>query len=979
MSGISRRNFLKLLGLAGTGTIGCTSQDTGVRLPYTIPPESIIPGKPSWFATTCRECPAGCGMHAKNRDGRVIKLEGNPENPIGQGALCPRGQASLTRLYDPDRIQRPLRKTPSGFVSMTWPEAEEIIAGVLRKGVQKREPGRLVFMTELITGPLRDLVEQWVSLAPGGRHVLFEPLMYEPLENANRTVFGREGIPTYRIDQADFLISFNAGFLETWLSNVEYARQFSLFHEPKEGRKNFFVFVGPRHSITAANADRHILVKPGDEYLVGIGILLALMEQKEAYPQEGALKGLLKGYSIPAVAGRTGVAEKSIRAIAHRFSEAGRPLALAEGLTFFSTLGAEAAVAANALNSWNPATKELIEWNRESAQGHLAHPGALKEMFARMASGGTDVFLIHDANPLFTLPASWNVREAVERVSTVISFSSFMDETTAMADFIFPTHTPLESWGEFSPKQGITGLIQPVMGNLYDTQALGDLLIRSGKEISGKNRFPGKDFRHLLLLSWEQRWKDSGSADPFPLFWAKSLQRGGMYIEKGSEKAKSPERTSETFSFPPPENGEGGKEELRLVAYPTIQFYDGRMANSPWIQELPDPVTQVTWSGWVEIHPETASALSIAKGDLLEIRSDYGVMRVPALPIPTVGPGTIAIPLGQGHVSYGRFTEGLPGNPTILFPLETEEGAGALPLFVRLRKTGEHFPIANTDGSFYEHGRHILETTTLEKHREDLSSGKKPKITMPLPSGWDGKRDVYPAHVHPDYRWAMVVDLDRCIGCGACVTACYAENNVAFVGREQILKGREMSWIRVQRYFGKDDHRVHWLVMLCQHCDSAPCEAVCPIYAPHHSIDGLNNQIYNRCFGTRFCSQNDPYKVRRFNWFTWERPWPLDLQLNPDVTVRQKGVMEKCSFCIQRIAEAKSRARENDRPVKDGDFTTACAQTCPTNALVFGNLIDPESRVSKLIHNPRAYQVLHHLNTKPAVIYLKRIEQELEV
>ncbi|RJR34341.1 MAG: 4Fe-4S dicluster domain-containing protein [Desulfobacteraceae bacterium] len=973
MTGFTRRTFLKLLGLAGTGTIGCTSQDMGVRLPYTIPPESIIPGKPFWFATTCRECPAGCGMLAKNRDGRIIKVEGNPQSPVNQGALCPRGQASITRLYDPDRIQRPLRKTANGFVPMSWPEAEKVLTGELRKVIEKREPGRLVFITDLITGPLRELVGQWVSLAEGS-HVIFEPFIYEPLKKANRIVFGREGIPTYRIDRADFLISFNAGFLETWLSNVQYARRFALFHEPRKGMKNPFVFVGPRHSITAANADYHVLVNPGDEHLVAIGILLALLEGGR-YSRAGMLNEVLKDYSVAGIVEQTGVAEETIRAVAIRFSEAKRPLALAEGLTSFSAFGAEAAVAANLLNSLNPGTEGLIQWDRESTQGHLAQPNTLKEMFRRMGSGGADLLLIHNANPLFTLPPSWNVGDALNRVPTRISFSPFPDETSAAADFIFPTHTPLESWGEFSPERGITGLMQPVMGNLYDTRDLGDALIRTGKEVSGKEGFPWKDFHHLLLLSWERRWKDSGSDRPFPLFWAEALRRGGFYAEPRAEKGEYGKRSPERFSFLSSGKRNSANGDLRCIAYPTIQFYDGRMANSPWIQELPDSITQVTWGGWVEIHPETAKGLNIAKGDLLEIRSDYGIMTAPALPIPTVGVGTVAIPLGQGHVSYGRFSAGLPANPAVLFPLETEEGKATLPLFVNVRKAGERFPIANTDGSFYEHGRHIVETTTIEKYLEDLSSDKKPKITMPLPSGWDRKRDVYDVHLHSTYRWAMVVDLDRCIGCGACVTACYAENNVAFVGREQMLKGREMSWIRVQRYFDSKRHRARWLVMLCQHCDAAPCESVCPIYAPHHSMDGLNNQIYNRCFGTRFCSQNDPYKVRRFNWYTWERPWPLDLQLNPDVTVRQKGVMEKCSFCIQRITEAKMHAREEDRPVKDGDFTTACAQTCPTNALIFGNLIDPESRVSRLIHNPRAYQVLHHLNTKPAVIYLKRIEQ----
>ncbi|MGA7878656.1 MAG: 4Fe-4S dicluster domain-containing protein, partial [Desulfoferrobacter sp.] len=384
--------------------------------------------------------------------------------------------------------------------------------------------------------------------------------------------------------------------------------------------------------------------------------------------------------------------------------------------------------------------------------------------------------------------------------------------------------------------------------------------------------------------------------------------------------------------------------------------------------------------GWIEIHPQTAEKLDIQKGDLLEIRSPFGALRVPAIPILTVPPNTLAMPIGQGHTHYGRYADNLPANPMELFPPDIDPLSSSIrgPSFrVTVNKLSGEFAIAHTDGSFFQHGREIARQISYADFQRAVASGHKPEIDYPLPIGYEPGKDFYPAHTHKDYRWAMAVDLDRCIGCGACVVACYAENNVAIVGREQMLNGREMSWIRVQRYFDEDKSIARWLVMLCQHCDSAPCESVCPIFAPQHSVEGLNNQVYNRCFGTRFCSQNDPYKVRRFNWFTFTRPYPLDIQLNPDVTVRQKGVMEKCSFCVQRIVEAKIRTRKQGRKVKDGDFTTACAQTCPTNALIFGSLKDPDSRVSQLINDPRAYQVFRHLNTKPAVIYLKRVTVEV--
>ena len=840
MTEISRRNFLKLVGLASASTaLGC-SDPTRLRIPYINSPGSVIPGEASWFATTCRECPAGCGMLAKNRDTHVIKVEGNPEHPINQGKLCPRGQASLTRLYDPDRIKRPMRKMPNGeFAAVSWSEAEGILATEIEKTAGKSE--RLVFMTELVTGVLRGLSEHWAA-SLGGSHVLFEPFIYEPLKEANLHVFGRDRIPTYRIDEADFLISFNAGFLETWLSNVEYARRFLAFREPRRDGKsgNEFVFVGPRQSMTAVNADYRIRTAPGDEVLVAIGIFLALMDTGRPSGSQSldkpGLRRLLGRHSLQDIALRTGVSEADLRAVARRFANSKKPLALAQGLTWFSPAGREEAMAANLLNTWSGGTEPLIDWEQDSAQQEVMDAAGLKNLFERMRSGGVDLFVFHNANPAFSLPLSWDVRGALKSVKTVISFSSYMDETTALADFILPAHTPLESWGEYSPKSGVTGILQPVMGNVFDTRPLGDILIRSGRKVGGEKTFPWKDFQALLLLSWNSQWKESGSAEPWEYFWAGILQKGGRFTEKAREKGSQSQEPSQTErasqeQTPPPAPAEERRqgERLAMVVYPTVQFYDGRMADSPWIQELPDPITQVTWGGWAEIHPDTAKRLQLEKGDLLEVRSDHGTIRVPALPMPSVNPGTVAVPLGQGHSEYGRFAKGLPGNPMALFPPEPD---GGTPLQVSLRKTGERFAVANTDGSLYEHGRHIIETTTLEKFTKDLSSRRKPDITMPLPSGWDRKQDMYDAHVHNDYRWCMVVDLDRCTGCGACVVACYAENNVAFVGRERILQGREMSWIRVQRYFGKDDHHAHWLVMLCQHCDAAPCESVCPIYAP---------------------------------------------------------------------------------------------------------------------------------------------------
>jgi molybdopterin-containing oxidoreductase family iron-sulfur binding subunit len=426
--------------------------------------------------------------------------------------------------------------------------------------------------------------------------------------------------------------------------------------------------------------------------------------------------------------------------------------------------------------------------------------------------------------------------------------------------------------------------------------------------------------------------------------------------------------------------------DLVFTAIPSIRFFDGRGANKPWLCEIPDPLSRIAWQTPVIIHPETAKQKGVAQQDIIQIQSEFGKLEAPVYISETVAPLAMVMPIGQGHTSYGRYAQAAGLNPVILLSAKADPfsgGSSYTAYKVSIQKTGLTMELAHTDGSRTQHDR----TFALSVGIDDLKKGrstKKPGLTMedfpltlPLPEGYDPKRDFYPPHDHENYRWGMVVDLDRCIGCGACAASCYAENNIGIVGVDRVLEGREMAWLSIERYHepGRME-KVAFLPMLCQHCDNAPCESVCPVYAPHHSKEGLNNQIYNRCIGTRYCVQNCPYKVRRFNWFDWLRPEPSNLQLNPDVTVRSKGVMEKCSFCIQRIKTARSVAKNEKRTIRDGEVQPACVQTCPTEALVFGNLMDKSSRVRKLADDPRAYQALGYLNTKPAVIYLKKVLAE---
>jgi molybdopterin-containing oxidoreductase family iron-sulfur binding subunit len=391
------------------------------------------------------------------------------------------------------------------------------------------------------------------------------------------------------------------------------------------------------------------------------------------------------------------------------------------------------------------------------------------------------------------------------------------------------------------------------------------------------------------------------------------------------------------------------------------------MANRPWLQELPDALTEIVWDSWLEIHPVDAKRLRVKTGDLLRMESSFGHVELPARLSRGVRPGTVAVPVGQGHSEFGRYADGRGANPIPLLSPEPEAISGGLPWIstrVLLTQTGRHHPLVSTEGSDRPHDREIIQTISLAQ----LQSGRHPKAHPHL-------LQLYPEHPHPEHRWGMAIDLNACIGCNACVTACYAENNIPVMGKEQVARGREMSWITIQRVNVGGSHKPndHFIPMLCQHCDYAPCEPVCPVYATYHNPGGLNVQVYNRCVGTRYCSNNCPYKVRRFNWFTAEWPEPLHLQLNPDVTVRTMGVMEKCTFCVQRIQTGKLTAKAEKRPVRDGEITPACAQTCPSRAIIFGDLNDAESEVSKLSRNARRYRVLEDLNTQPAITYLKKI------
>ncbi len=964
----NRRDFLKLMGATGAtaAMVGCSAEPPERLVPYLIHPEEVIPGKATWYATVCRECPAGCGMLAKTIEGRAVKVEGNPDHPSNQGRLCARGQASLQGLYNPDRIRQPLSKGAEGRWNPTsWEEGEKRLVAKLAD--LKGRGDRVVFLTPLLTGSSDRLIKEWLRALGGGKHMRYEAISHTPLREANRLTFGIEAIPFYDLEQAELILSFGADFLETWLTPVEHARQFASMRAYRQGRMGRFVYIGPRLSLTGANADEWIAVRPGTEGFLALGMIHVIFAEVLSEPLPGqekeSLRKLVESFTPPSVAEQVGISAAKIRVLARAFARSRPSLALVDGKASNAT---GTCTAVNLLNYVVGNVGRTVHFGPTALAGKVATYQEMRNLTEAMEAGEVGLLLLSGVNPVFTLPEGDRFKRALEKVPLVVGFASFLDETADAAHLILPDHTFLESWDDYELWEGIRGLQQPVMQPLYDTRNPGDVLLSTAKQIGLDNAFPWKNFQAYLKEQWKERHQQLNPPEEFEDFWVGTLRRGGLFQPATPRPVQLNPEVFQHRIDPPKLAGD--KNGPTLILYPSPALYDGRMANRPWLQELPDALTQIVWDNWLETHPDYAKSLGLREGDVVRVRTPSGEVELPVHISGGVLPGTVAVPVGQGHTAFGRYAENQGANPIPLLPAEPEVLSGGLPWIatrVRLLPTGQRYTLAGVAGSDKPHGREILQTIPLR----DLQSGRheeeKPHL---LP--------IYPEHSHPQHRWGMVIDLNACIGCGACVTACSAENNTPVVGKKEVARGREMSWIRIERVDQGEPHQPEhaFLPMLCQQCDSAPCEPVCPVYATYHNPSGLNVQVYNRCIGTRYCSNNCPYKVRRFNWFEAEWPEPLHLQLNPDVTVRSVGVMEKCTFCVQRIRAGELSAKAEGRPIRDGEIVPACAQTCPTRAIVFGDLKDSESEVSKLAEDPRRYRVLENLNTQPAITYLKKIK-----
>ncbi|MCY4047152.1 MAG: molybdopterin-dependent oxidoreductase [Candidatus Dadabacteria bacterium] len=970
--GISRRDFLKVVGVAGGAAAasgGCSFEPVEQIIPYVIPPENSVPGIPDYYSSTCRECPAGCGIVVKTREGRAIKIEGAPENPINSGALCARGQASPQGLYNPDRVKSPLLKNEEGkFRAATWKDAEKALADRIQDLVAKGRGDRIVYLDGVETGSYDELLGIWAD-ATGARRYHYETFSHEPIKKANEIVFGADSVPAYKIEEAEYLLSFGADYLETWLSPVSGGRGLGKLRSIKDGKIGKVVQVEARMSMTGASADRMINISPGSEVFLALGIANAMA--KKAANVEDYIASLVSDHTPEEVSRKISVPAETIYEIAEEMLSK-KSLAIGGGAAGTASNATEMLVAVNLLNHLSGNMNETVDFSDALAVSKSASYGEMLSLIKDMEKGAVEVLIVRGINPAFVLPRAAGFKKAMEKVAFSVSFSPFMDETAGMCSAVLPDNHPLESWGDFRARESFHGIVQPAVERVFNTKSSADVLISvSGLTEATKGLFASPDYYSFLRDYWKRMGADISPEKPFEDFWNESLKKGGVSVPVQPE-AVSISGRMRLFSFSGRDAEFEGDGNLRLMPFPSAKFYDGRGANKPWLQELPDSLTSVVWDSWVEMHPSVAEEMGARDGSFVKVESPFGSFETQAFVHEGISPDTVAMPIGLGHDSYGRYAKGRGVSPMEILSTRSDALSGGyawLSTKVRIIPTGRDGLLVRTQYTKSQHGREVAQTVDIKDlgHKHD--------------NGHDGHGhhpDFYPDLKYEKYRWGMSIDLSKCTGCGACVTACYAENNIPFVGKEQVARRREMAWLRIDRFFEKNpdgEVTARFVPVPCQHCGNAPCEPVCPVYATYHNHEGLNGMIYNRCVGTRYCSNNCTYKVRRFNWYSYKVPEPLNWQFNPDVTVRTKGVMEKCSFCVQRIRQSHDTAKDEGRDIRDGEVVTACQQTCATNAIEFGNLLDPNSRVSEASHDERGYKLFEEINTKPAVTYLKDVTQ----
>lgn len=981
---VDRRDFMRLFSASAilASTAACVRRPTEFAIPYVNQPIDQVPGKPVHYATTCGECASGCGLVVKTREGRVTKIEGNPQHPLSQGATCALGQSSVQALFQPDRRGTPLIRFGTNRAGEAkWDDVFERLGEAL-KGAKNP-----AIMTGGSTGNRNEFFRQFLKQVGGKPENLYiyeSQSLFSEMAAAHKAAFGVDGIPRTELRNADLIVGVGSDFLDLGISLVYETKSWSVGQAFRQGTKGRFVQFESRMTNTGSKASQRYPIAPGDE----LALLLALCEAlaKESNKASGAeLSEINKIVSqqsqrISEMKSRLKFDDAVFGALAKDLL-AKRSVVMAGGSGATdenSTLVQMAAIMANVMVGAYGKTLSFDKgWMNSPVK-----PGDLARFFKDAET--IDALIVVDVNPAFTLPATSGIKDVLKNIDTVVSIQSMPCETDEYATFVLNGNNYLESWGDEHTVAGFWSLRQPTMRPATDSRQAEDIMLWTAAAMGKPMGY--REYREYLMDKWKPVHKLIGAEVDFDTFF-KAVQRRG-FVGKLEERSM-PKLGNVSAAFKPAEVKPAG---LKIVAHLDNHLIDGRGADRPLLQEAGDAMTSIAWDTWVGINPNKAKELGLRYNDVVRVEGPAGSVEASIYPFPGLHPDTIAMPRGNGHAKgVTRVTDGIGVDPLIVLAAANDVVTGEFVTSgqsVKLVSLGRKHRLAALQKSGELGNRtDIVKTISLESAR--ANEGKTRDL--------DDVPDLY-GNLYKDvsYRWGMSVDLDKCTGCSACYVACSVENNVPTVGRAEVLLGREMHWIRTDRYFAGsvDNPTVMLQPMLCQHCTHAPCEAVCPVFATTHDEEGINSQTYNRCVGTRYCANACPYKIRRFNWFTYK--WnimgenPLDRNpraLNPDVTVRTRGVMEKCTFCIQRIRDAKHAAKERggqDAKVMDGEIRVACEQACPSDAIVFGNLLDPQSRVAQLRRDNRAYLALggdpdhHHygLKTLPNVSYLSIVSHD---
>ncbi len=1011
MSDFNRRDFLKVAGASSaTAAVGCNDMAQLIEartpienvLPYVVQPDQVVPGVSTFFASACNECSASCGTVLRNREGRVVKVEGNPEHPGNRGRICSMGLQSIQGTYSPDRFAGPMK---AGATS-TWDDVIADISAAVRSASAAGK--KVAWLGYPRTGALGALIRQFTGAA-GGQTLYWDPIGKESLRAATRAVFGRDTVPTYALDEAHTVVSFGAEFLSTW-GSVSHERGWANSRDPKHG--DFVgrtVCIEPKLGNTSAMADVLLKATPGTE--VGVAMALARLVA-DANGYAGPATALLAGINPSDACTTAGISLDRLTEVAGWL--AAHASVVLPGGTTTSAASTDLATASLLVNVVAGNIGKTVHFGGSTRFTDVGSYSDVASLLAECAAGAVDVLFMDDLDLAHAMPDGIDVMDALAKVGTLVAFANEPTDSLTPAAFVLPPGTTLETWGANESQDGWFTLQQPGMAPLHDSRNIGDSLlaiahaagladaaadmaaaaedattVSAAGEASGATvALPGltaSGFEGYLGQWWKAAvWTRAGQPGTFESFWVDSLRAGGWWDDVRPEGAEL------QLAAAPASGGVAvdGSGDLTLLLFPHPFIGDGRHANKPWAQEVPEPLSSFTWGTWAEVSPATAERLGLDPESTVTVKTDRGSIDVGWYANPGMHDDAVAVVMGNGHDRSGRYTK-FGANPTKLIGAAVDEKSGALS-YVSTKATVSR---ASGDNLFAYIGNMDTDGrgVNFAVSNDDRGTGTEPSSIVPMhhvPIDQRlldaGLNDMYPEPEHPTYRFAMAVDNNRCTGCGACETACFAENNIPVVGPEQIRYGRHMGWIRLSRYFEGEGETpdVRFQMNVCQQCSHAPCEGVCPVLATYHNLDGLNAMIYNRCVGTRYCGNNCPYTSRRFNYHSFKWPESYNLMLNPDVMTREMGVMEKCTFCVHRLREIKDSFRDNryngsGGPVVATDESllkaTACAQACPTDAITFGNLKDEAATVSKLFEDERAYAMLGELNTKPGVRYLARI------